>query len=116
MRHLPYRAALDRTGLEAHNPDEIGIDNFQSDRSPGRAYRTMNLAGMFIREQGIYMKPENKGRFYHDGRFRRCWMSSTTITRSSASGLTDAEKSDLVEYLKSLASVPFQSEQAGTTS
>ena len=29
----------------------------------------MGLAGIFVRELGLYMKPEYKGRFYHDGRF-----------------------------------------------
>jgi hypothetical protein len=29
----------------------------------------MNLAGVFVRERGLFMSPQNKGHFYHDGRF-----------------------------------------------
>ncbi len=30
----------------------------------------MNLAGIFVRENGLFMNPANKGRYYHDGRFK----------------------------------------------
>jgi hypothetical protein len=30
----------------------------------------MNLAGLFVRERGLFMASQNKGRFYHDGRFQ----------------------------------------------
>ena len=30
----------------------------------------MNLAGIFVREEGRFMDPANAGRFYHDGRFQ----------------------------------------------
>lgn len=56
-------------GWNLHTPAEIGIDSFQADRAPDNVYKTMNLAGVFIRENGLYMDPANKGRFYHDGRF-----------------------------------------------
>jgi hypothetical protein len=89
-------------GWNAHKPEEIGIDSFQSDRSPGKAYKTMNLAGVFVRELGINMKPQNKGRFYHDGRFATLLDVVNHYNSVLGLGLSDAEKSDLVEYLKSL--------------
>ena len=46
------RSGQSRDGMPT-NPGDIGIDSFQSDRSPGRAYKTMNLAGLFIRELGV---------------------------------------------------------------
>lgn len=98
-------------GWNAHKPDDIGIDSFQSDRSPGKAYKTMNLAGLFIRELGVNMKPENKGRFYHDGRFRTLLDVVNHYNTFFGLGLSDSEKSDLVEYLKSLSSAGTQSEE-----
>lgn len=41
----------------------------EADRSPDHSYKTMNLAGIFVRERGLFMKPENQGRYHHDGRF-----------------------------------------------
>ncbi len=78
------------------------IDSFQADRSPDGNYKTMNLAGLFIRERGLFMQPENKGRFYHDGRFRTLLDVVNSYNTRFSLGLTDPEKADLVEYLKSL--------------
>lgn len=89
-------------GYNAHRPDEIGIDDFQASRSPDGTYKTANLAGVFIRERGIHMKAANKGRFYHDGRFATLMDVVNHYQEVLALGLTDAEKNDLVEYLKSL--------------
>ena len=47
-------------GWSLHTPEEIGIDDFQANRSPDRRYRTTPLRGLFVRM---------KGGFYHDGRF-----------------------------------------------
>src|SRR6185369_10684814 len=52
-----------------HTTAEIGIDSFAADREPDGVYNTMNLAGIFVRENGVFMNPANKGRYYHDGRF-----------------------------------------------
>ena len=41
-------------------PADIGVDSFQADRSPTRAYRTAPLKGLWTHQ---------KGGFYHDGRF-----------------------------------------------
>jgi hypothetical protein len=89
-------------GWNQHTADELQIDSFEADRSPGHAYRTMNLAGIFVRERGLFMRPENKGRFYHDGRFQTLGDVVDSYNVRFGLGLTDSEKSDLVEYLKSL--------------
>jgi cytochrome c peroxidase len=48
------------------------------------------------------MNPANKGRFYHDGRFQTLRDVVNHYNTLLALGLTDSEKSDLIEYLKSL--------------
>lgn len=87
-------------GWNQHSADELKIDSFEADRSPGHAYRTMNLAG--IRERGLFMRSENKGHFYHDGRFQTLLDVVNSYNDRFSLGLTDQEKHDLVEYLKSL--------------
>ena len=89
-------------GWNQHTADEMKIDNFEADRAPGHAYRTMNLAGIFVRERGLFMSPQNKGRFYHDGRFQTLLDVVNSYNDRFSLGLTDQEKNDLVEYLKSL--------------
>jgi hypothetical protein len=80
-------------GWNAHTPDEIGIDAFQALRSPIERYRTTPLRGLFTR---------SKGGFYHDGRFAD--LAAVVDHYDEALGLllSDAERADLVEYLKSL--------------
>jgi hypothetical protein len=89
-------------GWNLHKASEIGIDSFEADRAPDRVYKTMNLAGVFVRENGLFMSPANKGRFYHDGRFATLLDVVNHYNVLMGLGLTDQEKSDLVEYLKSL--------------
>jgi hypothetical protein len=89
-------------GWNDHSPAEMQIDSFQADRSPDGKYKTMNLAGIFVRERGLFMKPENKGRFYHDGRFATLLDVVKSYNTRFSLGLTDQEELDLVEYLKSL--------------
>ena len=62
----------------------------------------MNLAGLYIRERGLFMNPENKGRFYHDGRFATLLDVVNSYNTRFNLGLTSQESQDLVEYLKSL--------------
>ena len=62
----------------------------------------MNLAGLFVRERGLFMDPANKGRFYHDGRFANLREVVEHYNTFKNLGLTEQEKNDLVEYLKSL--------------
>lgn len=89
-------------GWNQHTADEMKIDSFEADRSPGHAYRTMNLSGIFVRENGLFMSAQNKGHFYHDGRFKTLLDTVNSYNQRFNLGLTDQEKHDLVEYLKSL--------------
>ncbi len=89
-------------GLNMHSPEEMKIDAFQANRAPGDSYKTMNLAGIFVRERGLFMDAKNKGRFYHDGRFATLRDVVDSYNTRFNLGLTDTDKSDLVEYLKSL--------------
>jgi len=89
-------------GWNLHTPEEIGIDSFQADRAPDNVYKTMNLAGIFVRERGLFMDPANQGRFYHDGRFQTLRDVVNHYNTFFNLGLTDGEINDLIEYLKSL--------------
>jgi len=89
-------------GWNLHKPQEVGIDSFQADRAPDGVYKTMNLAGIFVREEGLFMRPANKGRFYHDGRFATLMDVVNHYDTLLQLQLAPAEKRDLVEYLKSL--------------
>jgi hypothetical protein len=80
-------------GWNMHRPDEIGIDSFQADRSPDRGYRTSPLKGLFS---------HTKGGFYHDGRFATLLDVVNHYNTVFSLGLSEAQKGDLVEYLKSL--------------
>ena len=80
-------------GHNLHTPAEMGIDSFQADRSPTLMYRTAPLAGLWTHQ---------KGGFYHDGRFATLPAVVEHYDRTFRLGLTDGEKSELVEYLKSL--------------
>lgn len=80
-------------GWNLHSPDEIGIDDFQAARSPTDGYRTSPLRGLWTHA---------KGGFYHDGRFPRLIDVVNHYDNFLTLGLTDAEKGDLVEFLKSL--------------
>jgi cytochrome c peroxidase len=80
-------------GHPLHSPKEMGIDSFQADRSPTRMYRTAPLAGLWTHQ---------KGGFYHDGRFATLAEVLAHYDRHFKLQLTDPEKVDLMEYLKSL--------------
>ena len=80
-------------GWNMHTAEEIGIDDFQSARSPDLRYRTSPLKGLFS---------HTKGGFYHDGRFATLGDVVEHYNSFFKSGLAAQEKSDLVEYLKSL--------------
>jgi hypothetical protein len=80
-------------GWNAHKPAEIGIDDFQANRSPDKSYRTAPLRGLMAHA---------KGGFYHDGRFADLGAVVEHYDQFFKLGLTDAEKRDLIEYLKSL--------------
>ena len=80
-------------GWNMHAPAEIGIDDFQANRSPDKGYRTTPLGGLFTR---------SKGGFYHDGRFPTLVDVVNSYNTRFNLGLTPQESQDLVEYLKSL--------------
>ena len=62
-------------------------------RSPDERYRTSPLKGLFAHQ---------KGGFYHDGRFATLDDVVDHYDGHFDLGLSGDEKSDLVEYLKSL--------------
>jgi hypothetical protein len=80
-------------GWNAHKASEIGIDDFQANRAPDNSYRTTPLRGMFA-----HMK---RG-FYHDGRFATLLDVVNHYNGFKKLNLTEQQKNDLVEYLKSL--------------
>jgi hypothetical protein len=80
-------------GYGVHRGEEIGIDNFQADRSPARAYRTAPLGGLWTHQ---------KGGFYHDGRFASLAAVIDHYDQLLGLALSPQEKTDLAEYLKSL--------------
>jgi len=83
-------------GWNLHKAEEIGIDSFQAERASDHAYKTQNLAGLFIRERGLFMNPANKGRFFHDGRFAILLDVVNHYNIHFNLQLTDNEKLDLV--------------------
>ena len=80
-------------GWNTHKPSDIGIDDFQSNRSPDKTYVTQGLKGLWT---------HMKGGFYHDGRFATLMDVVNHYNDFKKLTLTEAEKKDLVEYLKSL--------------
>jgi cytochrome c peroxidase len=84
-----------------HTGKEIGIDEFQASRSPGRfingkevgGYRTSPLKGLWAHQ---------KGGFFHDGRFATLLEVVDHYNDFFKLHLTEQQKGDLVEYLKSL--------------
>jgi mono/diheme cytochrome c family protein len=79
-------------GWNTHKPEDIGIDDFQASRSPDKTYVTQGLKGLWIRKRG----------FYHDGRFTTLNDVVDHYNNFKKLGLSNAEKNDLVQYLKSL--------------
>ena len=80
-------------GWNMHTAQEIGIDDFQAKRSPDERYRTSPLKGLWTHE---------KGGFYHDGRFATLREVVDHYDSVLGTNLTEQQKADLIEYLKSL--------------
>ncbi len=88
-------------GWAIHRPEEIGVDDFQAQRAPVTTingepfigYRTPPLKGLWT---------HTKGGFYHDGRFATLHEVVEHYNQHFALRLTEREKQDIVEYLKSL--------------
>jgi hypothetical protein len=80
-------------GWNMHTAAEIGIDDFQANRAPDKRYRTAPLGGLFAHA---------KGGFFHDGRFATLGDVVNHYDGFFKLGLSEADRKDLVEYLKSL--------------
>ena len=89
--HVP--PTFSEPGWNMHTPAEIGIDDFQAKRSPDERYRTSPLKGLWTHQTGG---------FYHDGRFATLLDVVNHYNSFKKLNLTEQEKNDLVEYLKSL--------------
>ena len=76
-----------------HDPKAVCTDTFQADRSPDGMYRTTPLRGLWSHAKGGY---------WHDGRYKT--LGAVVEHHNSCFGLnlSSGEKSDLVQYLKSL--------------
>ena len=71
----------------------IFLDDFQSNRSPDKTYVTLGLKGW-----GAH----SKGGFYHDGMSQTLMDVIIHYNDCKKLNLTQSEKTDLAEYLKSL--------------
>jgi cytochrome c peroxidase len=89
--HIPPLFA--EPGWSTHKPEEICIDDFQSNRSPDKTYVTQGLKGLWAHA---------KGGFYHNGRFAILLDVINHYNSCKNLNLSESEKNDLVEYLKSL--------------
>jgi hypothetical protein len=89
--HVP--PLFSEPGYPMHKASEIGIDDFQAKRSPDEMYRTTPLRGLWA---------HSKGGFYHDGRFATLKDVVEHYNKHFKLNLSDKEKNDLIEYLKSL--------------
>jgi len=82
-------------GWNMHTASEVCVDTFQADRAPDKRYRTSPLNGLWT---------HTKGGFYHDGRFSTLLDVVNHYDSCLGLGLLDQDKSDIVEFLKSLPS------------
>lgn len=80
-------------GWNLHQPSEVCIDSFQANRAPDLRYRTSPIGAL---------STHLKGGFYHDGRFADLNAVVDHYNTCMSLGLTDGEKSDLIQYLLSL--------------
>lgn len=83
-------------GWNLHKAEEIGIDDFQSNRAPDNRYVTTPLRALWD------MQKMHKGGFYHDGRFATLMDVVNHYNGFFKLGLASNQKDDLIEYLKSL--------------
>src|SRR3954470_14848897 len=89
--HMP--PTFTEPGYNMHTPQEICTDSFQADRSPTGMYRTTPLKGLWT---------HSKGGYYHDGRYKTLGAVVDHYDSCMNLGLNAQQKSDLVQYLKSL--------------
>lgn len=86
-------------GWNMHTADEVCIDDFQASRGPDDRYRTSPLNGLWT---------HTRGGFYHDGRFPNLLDVVNHYNDCKSLGLSDQEKTDLVQFLISLPTVQKQ--------
>jgi hypothetical protein len=89
--HVP--PVFTEPGQNLHPGSDIGIDNFEADRSPTHMYRTSPLAGLWSHQSGG---------FYHDGRFADLQAVVEHYNTTFNLRLTAKQKNDLVQYLMSI--------------
>jgi hypothetical protein len=89
--HVP--PVFSEPGEDLHTGQQIGIDNFEANRSPTHMYRTSPLGGLWT---------HTKGGFYHDGRFKTLLAVVKHYDKVFHLGLTRAQMNDLVQYLRSI--------------
>jgi hypothetical protein len=80
-------------GWNLHAGNEIEIDDFQANRAPDHKYRTAPLKGLWTHQ---------KGGFFHDGRFATLEDVVNHYDTIFGLNLTEQEKTDLVQFIKSL--------------
>lgn len=110
-------------GWNIHSGTEVGVDDFQADRTPAvsdgssaapvHGYRTAPLNGAWTKEINGPVFHSRGGGFFHDGRFATLMDVVNHYNTVFAMGLTDQQKSDLVEFLKSLPSEGPQVTESG---
>jgi mono/diheme cytochrome c family protein len=83
-------------GWNLRKPEEIGIDDFQAKRSPDERYRTTPLRALWETSK------IHKGGYYHDGRFATLREVVDHYDRHLATQLSEREKAQLIEFLKSI--------------
>ena len=76
-----------------HTAQDMGIDDLQASPAPDRHHRTAPLKGH---------SAHTKGGFSHDGRVPTLAVVADHYNSFFGLRLTSSQKSDLIEYLKSL--------------
>jgi len=91
-------------GWNMHTGAEIGIDEFQAQRSPDGKYRTSPLRGLNSHDRFTAQKTPVASGYYHDGRFKTLQEVVDHYAAVPTLGIsfTGTEEADLIEYLKSL--------------
>jgi hypothetical protein len=80
-------------GWNLHPASDVCVDSFEADRGPDMRYRTSPIGALTT---------HLKGGFYHDGRFGDLNAVVNHYDKCMNLGLSDSEKSDLIQYLISL--------------
>jgi hypothetical protein len=80
-------------GWNLHPASDVCVDSFQADRGPDHRYRTAPIGAI---------STHLKGGFFHDGRFADLNAVVDHYNKCMNLGLTNGEKSDLIQYLISL--------------